>query len=153
LHSLDSGLQKCEISLSGTWTSRFNPRTSGGDWITTHVGRYTSGGNRDMNLVRFVTAFGAAGDDWKSPDIYGTTHLPTGAVYCSRAFCWALAAFQFLHLFTQSVGLLGRGISPRKEPAHKGQHKHRINAHRHPCAKWGSNPWSQCLSGRRQFMP
>jgi hypothetical protein len=31
---------------------------------------------------------------------------------------------------------------------HTEQHKHRINAHRHPCVKWDSNPRSQCLSGR-----
>jgi hypothetical protein len=35
---------------------------------------------------------------------------------------------------------------------HTGEHKHRINAQRHPCLKWDSNPWSQCLSGRRQFI-
>jgi hypothetical protein len=41
---------------------------------------------------------------------------------------WPL--FQFLDLFTQSVGLLGRGISPSKgRYMHTEQHKHRINAH------------------------
>jgi hypothetical protein len=30
---------------------------------------------------------------------------------------------------------------------------HRINAHRHPCLEWDSDPRSQCLSGRRRFMP
>jgi hypothetical protein len=39
----------------------------------------------------------------------------------------------------------------RPLPAHTGQHKHRINAHRHPCLKWDSNPRSQCLSGRRPW--
>jgi hypothetical protein len=40
---------------------------------------------------------------------------------------------QFGNLFTQTVGLLGRVISPSKGPyLHTGQHKHRINAHRHP---------------------
>jgi hypothetical protein len=40
-------------------------------------------------------------------------------------------------------------------PAHRttGQHKHRINAHRHSCLKWDSNARSQSLSGRRRFMP
>jgi hypothetical protein len=62
--------------------------------------------------------------------------------------------FQFLDLFTQSVGLLGRGIRPPQgRYLHTGQHKHRINAYEHPCLKWDSNPRSQCLSGRRQFMP
>jgi hypothetical protein len=37
---------------------------------------------------------------------------------------------QFRNLFTQSVGLLGRVISPSQGPyLHTGQHKHRINAH------------------------
>jgi hypothetical protein len=64
---------------------------------------------------------------------------------------WPL--FQFLDLFTQSVGLLGRGISPLQgRYLHTGQHKHRINAYRHPCLKWDSNPRSQSLSERRQFM-
>jgi hypothetical protein len=32
---------------------------------------------------------------------------------------------------------------------HSEQHKHRINAHRHPYLEWDSNPQPQCLSGRR----
>jgi hypothetical protein len=39
----------------------------------------------------------------------------------------------------------------RPLPAHRTAQ--RINAHRHPCLKWVSNPRSQCLNGRRQFMP
>jgi hypothetical protein len=65
---------------------------------------------------------------------------------------WPL--FQSLNIFTQPVGLLGRGISPLQGGnLGTGQNKHRINAHKHPCLKWDSNPRSQCLSGRRQFMP
>jgi hypothetical protein len=41
----------------------------------------------------------------------------------------------------------------RPLPTHTGQHKHRINSNWLPCLKWNSNPWSQCWSGRRQFMP
>jgi hypothetical protein len=38
--------------------------------------------------------------------------------------------FQFLGLFTQTVGLLGRGISPSQgRYLHTGQQKHRINGH------------------------
>jgi hypothetical protein len=37
--------------------------------------------------------------------IYLPTYLPT-------TLCWALAAFSLFNLFTQSVGFLGRGISP-----------------------------------------
>jgi hypothetical protein len=40
----------------------------------------------------------------------------------------------------------------RSLPAHTGQHKHSINAHWHPCLKRDSNPRSQNLSGRRQYM-
>jgi hypothetical protein len=41
---------------------------------------------------------------------------------------WPL--FQFLNLLTQSVGLLGWGISPSKRLyLHIEQHKHRIKAH------------------------
>jgi hypothetical protein len=65
---------------------------------------------------------------------------------------WPL--FQFIEIFTQSVELLGRGISLSQGLyLHTGQHKHRINAHRHPCFKWNSNPRSQCFRGRRQFLP
>jgi hypothetical protein len=41
---------------------------------------------------------------------------------------WPL--FQFHDIFTQTVGLLGRVISPSQgRYLHTGQHKHRINAH------------------------
>jgi hypothetical protein len=47
-------------------------------------------------------------------------------IYGSTAICWALAAC------TQSVGLLGRGISPSYvRYLHTGQLKNRINANRH----------------------
>jgi hypothetical protein len=53
--------------------------------------------------------------------------------------------------YTQSAGLLGRGISPSQgRYLHTQQHKHRINAHKHPCLEWDSNPRSQCSSWRRQ---
>jgi hypothetical protein len=57
--------------------------------------------------------------------------------------------FSFL-ILRQSVGLPGRGISPSQG---NYLHKHRINADRQPWLEWDSNPWSQCSSGRRQFMP
>jgi hypothetical protein len=48
---------------------------------------------------------------------------------------------------------LCRGISPSQgRYLHTEQHKHGINAHRHPCLEWDSNVRSQCLSGRRRFM-
>jgi hypothetical protein len=48
----------------------------------------------------------------------------------STALCWALAYSSFVIFFTQTVGLLGRAISPSQgRYLHTGQHKHRINAH------------------------
>jgi hypothetical protein len=50
---------------------------------------------------------------------------------------WAVAAFSV----TQSVGLLGERTSPSQGLyLHKGQHKHGINAHRHPYLERKSNP-------------
>jgi hypothetical protein len=40
-----------------------------------------------------------------------------------------------------------------KAAAYIGQHKHRMNAHRHPCLELDSNTRSQYLSGRRHYMP
>jgi hypothetical protein len=61
--------------------------------------------------------------------------------------------FSFL-IHTHLVGLFGRGIGPSQgRYLHTEQHKHRINAHRHTCLEWDSNPRSQCSSGRRQFIP
>jgi hypothetical protein len=65
----------------------------------------------------------------------------------------AQASYQFSNNFSQSVGLLGRAISPSQgRYLNTGQHKHRINAHRHPCLEWDSNPRYQLPSERRQFM-
>jgi hypothetical protein len=42
------------------------------------------------------------------------------------------------------------GDQPVSRPLHaQTGHKHRINAHWHPCLKWDSKPWSQYFSGRR----
>jgi hypothetical protein len=74
------------------------------------------------------------------------------SIYLWLYFVGPRPLFQFLDLFIQSVGLLGLVISP-SQGLHTKQHKHGINAHRHPCLKWDSNPQSQCLSRRRKFMP
>jgi hypothetical protein len=74
--------------------------------------------------------------------IHGITYLRVRLEY--TIYLWLYRsllslgrAFQFLDFFTQSVGLLGREISPSQgHYLHTGQHKHRINAHRHPCLKW-----------------
>jgi hypothetical protein len=65
-----------------------------------------------------------------------------------------LGRFLSFLIYTQSVGLLGRGISLLHGLyLHTERHEHRINAYRHPYIEWDTNPWPQCLSGRRQFMP
>jgi hypothetical protein len=62
------------------------------------------------------------------------------------SICGPTALVNFDHFFsfliwTQSVGLLGRGISPSQgRYLHPEQHTHRINAHRHPCRMWDLNP-------------
>jgi hypothetical protein len=51
---------------------------------------------------------------------------------CLMAFCWTLATFPVSCSLTQSVGLLGRGISPSQcLYLHTGQHRHRINTDIH----------------------
>jgi hypothetical protein len=64
-----------------------------------------------------------------------------------------LGRFSVSWSYIQSVGLLGRGISPSQSLyLHTEQHEHRINAHRHPCLEWDWNPRCQLSSERRQFM-
>jgi hypothetical protein len=56
-------------------------------------------------------------------------------------------------IHTQSVGLLGRGISASQgRYLHTKQYKHRINAYRHPWIEWDKNSRSQCSSGRSRFL-
>jgi hypothetical protein len=61
--------------------------------------------------------------------------------------------YSFLIIYT--VGRIPwTGISPSQDLyLHTGQHKHRLNVHRHPCLEWDSNPRLHRSSGRRQFMP
>jgi hypothetical protein len=55
------------------------------------------------------------------------------SIYGSTALVDLGRFFSFV-IHTQSVGLLGRWISPSQgRYLHREQHKHRINAHRHPC--------------------
>jgi hypothetical protein len=85
---------------------------------------------------------------------YPLTHLrlPTyfsicPSVYDSTALVDLGPFFSFL-IYTQSVWLLGRGISlTQGRFLYTGQHKYRINAQRHPCLEWDSNPLSQSSSG------
>jgi hypothetical protein len=71
----------------------------------------------------------------------------------SIAFVNLSRFFSFL-FYTQSLGLLGGGISPSQGPyLHTGQYKHRIKSHRYTCREWDSNPQPKCSSERRQLMP
>jgi hypothetical protein len=80
------------------------------------------------------------------------THLLTLSIYGSTALVDLGPLFSFL-IYTQTVGILGLGISPSQGLyLHTEQHKHRINAHKHTCLESYSNPRSQCCSGRRHFM-
>jgi hypothetical protein len=84
------------------------------------------------------------------PSVRPSTYLP---IYGSAALVDLGRFFSFL-IYTQSVGLLRRGISPSQgRYLHTKQHTRRINAHRHPCLEWDSNSRSQCSSGRRRVMP
>jgi hypothetical protein len=50
--------------------------------------------------------------------------------YGARGLCWTFAAFSVSWSYTQSVGLLGRGISPSQGLyLYTEQHKHKINTH------------------------
>jgi hypothetical protein len=75
------------------------------------------------------------------------------SIYGSTTLVGLGRLFSFL-IPTQSVGLLGRRISPSQgRYLHTEPHNHRINADRHPCLDWDSNPQSQCSRWRRWFMP
>jgi hypothetical protein len=65
---------------------------------------------------------------------------------------WTVTVFFNFLFYTQSVGLLRRRTSPSQGLyPHTEQHEHRINAHRHLCLEWDSNPRPQCSSGRTRF--
>jgi hypothetical protein len=74
------------------------------------------------------------------------------SIYLSMAlqsFCWnQIAFFSFLILYTVSrTPWMGDQHVARPLPTH------RINAHRHLCLEWDSNPRFQRSRERRQFMP
>jgi hypothetical protein len=64
-----------------------------------------------------------------------------------------LGSFFSFVINTESVRLLGWGISPSQGPYIRTEHhRHRINVYRHPCLEWNSNPQSQYSSGRRRLI-
>jgi hypothetical protein len=72
------------------------------------------------------------------PSIYLWLYSPCGP--------WSLS--QFITLYTVGrTPWMGDQLVARSLPTH------RINAHKHLCLEWNSNPRSPCSRGRRQFMP
>jgi hypothetical protein len=102
-------------------------------------------GNRPKSLIHMPACPTA------SLSIYVSIYL---SIYLWLYNSWLLAHFLISWSLTESARPLGRGISPSEgRYLHTGQHKHKIKAHRPPCLKRDSNPLTQCLSGRRKFMP
>jgi hypothetical protein len=59
------------------------------------------------------------------------------------------ASFHFSSLILDNrQDFLDRQSARRKAATNTGQYKHRINANKHPCLEWDSNPRSQHSSGR-----
>jgi hypothetical protein len=99
----------------------------------------TSFSKRTVNIRRYFRKMGSYGIllcdilwllcSTKSFEIWQITNC-LFFYYRSTALCWALAAFSVSWSYTQSVELLGRGISRSQgRYLHTGQHKHRIKAH------------------------
>jgi hypothetical protein len=65
---------------------------------------------------------------------------------------WPICSFSIFYT-TGRTPWTGEIIQSQGRYLHTGHHKNWTNAHRQPCLKWDLNPRSQCLSGRRQFMP
>jgi hypothetical protein len=63
--------------------------------------------------------------------------------------------FSFVIFFSQTVGLLGRGISPSQWPllTHRATQTQNKRTHKHSFPEWDSSPRYQRSNERRQFMP
>jgi hypothetical protein len=88
----------------------------------------------------------------QEPSVLSSTHPYAHPSTCLpvilQRFVGPWLLFQFLDLFTQSVWLLGREMSPSQgRYLHTGQHRHRVNAYRHPCLKWDLNRHPSFLPG------
>jgi hypothetical protein len=105
---------------------------------------FDSGFDENCSGSRNVSETPQYQSSWKPIDWFSSCSMFTNYLYMAlQSFCWTLAPYQFLDLFTLSVGLLGRGISTSQ-----GRYLH-TGPHRHPCLKLDSNPGSQCLSWGR----
>jgi hypothetical protein len=58
--------------------------------------------------------------------------------------------FRFFNFYIVSTtSWAGDQPVARPLPTHTGQHKDRINSHKHPCLEWDSNPWSSAFQGAK----
>jgi hypothetical protein len=92
---------------------------------------------------------------WGSTDCeFWSRPLGYPSIYGSTDLSWALAHFSVSIFFTVGrTPWMGDQPVTRPLPACTGQHKHRINAHRHPPTQVGFEPTIPVFGGRRQFMP
>jgi hypothetical protein len=108
-------------------------------------------------LWRWEKSLASTGNWTPTPRSFSQHPSPYLSIYLSKAlqsFVRPWPLFCDIILYTQSVGLLGREISPSQGLyLYTEQHKHRINAHRHPHLECDSNSRPQCSSGRRLFLP
>jgi hypothetical protein len=119
-------------------------------WFTVFIGKELLSSEVErfvelvLDCVQFCTTFEF------SFHIYLLSYISvcgsTGVVDLGRLFS--------LLIYTQSVGLLGRGDQPvaRPLPTHRTTQTQNKRTHRHPCLEWDSNPRSQCSRRRRRFM-
>jgi hypothetical protein len=69
------------------------------------------------------------------------------------ALCWPLAPFHIFNIVHSRWVLLHVGSASRKSCTNTQDETNKIETHRHPYLERDSNPQSQNLRGRRQFMP
>jgi hypothetical protein len=86
--------------------------------------------------------------------LYSGENLSFFFILWLYSLCGPWPLFQFLNLYTvgRTPWMRDHPVA-RPLPAYTVQYKHRINAGRHPCLEWDTNPRSQRSSGRRRFMP
>lgn len=81
-------------------------------------------------------------------------HLCRYHIKKSQNRLWAHLGFCFTVSYSYSLyDPLGGESAHRKPATYTGTREHRINADKLQCLKWYSNPRSQRLGGRMQFMP
>jgi hypothetical protein len=69
--------------------------------------------------------------------------------YSVNSFIFLLLPLERMASVKRFVSLQFPGGLTRREAATcTGQHEYRINANKHACLEWDSNPRPQCLSGR-----